>query len=130
MTSAIAKVLSVMHTNAGDAAFPTLSYNGGSIAGIQAVVSDGVPSGTMLLADAQQIAAASDMIQLSATNEASIQMDTTPDSPPTGSTPLISLWQFNYAGLKAERFFGAQKLTTTGVCVLTSIAYVGDSPGP
>jgi hypothetical protein len=33
-------------------------------------------------------------------------------------------------GLKAERFFGVQKLTTTGVVVLTGIAYTGHSPGP
>jgi HK97 family phage major capsid protein len=130
MTSAIAKILSVVHTNTGAPAFPTMGYGGGSIGGIQAVVSDGVPSGTMLLVDAQQVAAASETIQLSATNEAAVQLNDTPDSPPTGATLLVSLWQHNLVGLKAERIFGCQKLTSSGVCVLTGIAYVGDSPGP
>jgi hypothetical protein len=130
MTSAIAKVLSVIHTNTGSAAFPTMSYNGGTVGGITVVVSDGVPNSTMLLADAQQVAAASETIQLSATNEAIISMDTAPDSPAAAGTVMTSLWQNNLTGLKAERFFGVQKLTTTGVVVLTGIAYTGDSPGP
>jgi hypothetical protein len=129
-TSAIAKTLSVLHTNAGDAAFPNLNFNGGTISGIQVIVSDGVPSGTMLLADAQQICAASETIQLSATNEAVVAMDTAPDSPAAASTLMTSLWQNNLTGLKAERVFGVQKLTTTGVCVLTGANFTGDSPGP
>jgi len=129
-TSAVAKALSVLHTNAGDQAFPGLTYNGGSISGMPVVVSDGVPANTLLLADAQQICAASETVQLSAASHASVQTDTSPDSPPTASTPLVSLWQMNYDGLRAERYFGAQKLTTTGVAVLTNINYTGDSPGP
>jgi hypothetical protein len=49
MTSAIAKTLAVMHDNTGSAAFPGMNFNGGTIGGIQAVVSDGVPASTMLL---------------------------------------------------------------------------------
>jgi hypothetical protein len=82
------------------------------------------------LVDAQQVAAASQDIQLSATNEAIVQMDSAPDSPIVAGTAMTSLWQLNLVGLKSERFFGVQKLTTTGVCVLTGVAYVGDSPGP
>lgn len=129
-TSAIAKVLAVLHTSTGEAAFPVMNYNGGQIGGIRVIVSDGVPASTMVLVDAQQIAAASETIQLSASNEAIVQMDTAPDSPISASTPMTSLWQMNMTGLKAERFFGVQKLTTTGVAVLTGVAYVGDSPGP
>lgn len=129
-TSAIAKVLCVLHTSTGESAFPGMNYDGGQIGGIQVVVSDGVPSGTMLLVDAQQVAAASETIQLSYSNQAPVQMDTAPDSPTSASTVMISLWQNNMTGLKAERVFGVQKLTTTGVCVLTGTSYTGDSPGP
>jgi hypothetical protein len=93
-------------------------------------VSDGVPANTMVLVDAQQVAAASETVQLSHANQAAVQLDTAPDSPPSGSTNLVSLWQMNMTGLKAERLFGVQKLTTTGVAVLTGVAYTGDSPGP
>src|SRR4029079_19038353 len=108
----------------GGAAFPTLSYNGGSLAGIEVVVTEGLPSSTMLLVDAQQVAAACESIQLSATNEAIVAMDSSPDSPAAATTVMTSLWQNNYTGLKAERFFGVQKLTSTGVAVLTGVAYV------
>ena len=53
-TSPIAKSLSVLHTTSGDSAFPTLTYNGGTIGGIEVVVTDGVASGTMLLVDASK----------------------------------------------------------------------------
>jgi hypothetical protein len=67
---------------------------------------------------------------LSATSEAIVAVDTTPDSPISANTVSISLWQHNLVGLKSERFFGVAKLTSTGVCALTGVAYVGDSPGP
>ena len=75
VTSSIAKVLAVLHDNTGGAAFPTLNYNGGSLAGIQVVVSDGVPASTMLLVDAQQVAAASETVQLAATSEAIVALE-------------------------------------------------------
>jgi hypothetical protein len=129
-TSAIAKVLSMLHTNTGDAAFPTMNYNGGQIGGVGVLVSDGVPASTMVLVDAQQVAAASETIQLSASNQAIVQMDGAPDSPIVAGTVMTSLWQNNLTGLKAERLFGAQKLTSTGVSVVTGASYSGDSPGP
>ena len=120
----------MLHDTTGGAAFPTMGVNGGTIGGISVIVSDGVPANTALLVDAQQVAAASETIQLSHTNQAIVQMDTAPDSPPSAATNLVSLWQLNMTGLKAERFLGATKLTTTGVAVLTGVAYTGDSPGP
>jgi HK97 family phage major capsid protein len=129
-TPAVAKILSVLHTNTGAAAFENMTFRGGQIAGIEVLVTDGASAGTMILVDAQQIAAASETIQLSSAREAIVQMDTAPDSPITASTVPVSLWQNNMTGLKAERFFGVQKLTTTGVCVLTGASYTGDSPGP
>jgi len=130
MPSAIAKTLAVLHDSSGSGAFPTMNYNGGSIGGIVALVSDGVLANTMVLVDGQQVAAASETIQLSASNEAIVQMDSAPDSPPTASTPMTSLWQNNLSGLKAERTFGVEKLTAAAAVVLTNVAYVGDSPGP
>jgi hypothetical protein len=130
VTPGIAKTLAVLSTNAGDEAFPNMNYNGGLLSGIPTLVSDGVPSQTMVLVDAQQVAAASETIQLSAATETTVQLDTAPDSPVSGSTTMTSLWQSNLTVLKAERVFGAQKLTGTGVAVMTSVNYTGDSPGP
>ena len=127
--SAVAKTLSVLHTNTGAAAFEGLGVNGGTIVpGLTVIVSDGVSAGTAVLVDASQVAAASETMQLSASNEAIVQMDSSPDSPPVAGSVMTSLWQANLTGLKAERSFAATKLSTTGVAALSGISYVGDSP--
>src|SRR5436190_15969895 len=130
VTSGIAKTLAVLSTNAGDEAFPNMKYSGGLLSGIPTLVSDGVPSQTMVLVDGQQLAAASESVRLSAATQADVQLDTGPDSPVSGSTTMTSLWQSNLSVLKAERVFGVQKLTTTGAAVMTGVNYTGDSPGP
>jgi hypothetical protein len=129
-SSAIAKTLPVLHSSTGTGAFDGLRYDGGDIGGITVLVSDGIASTSMVLVDATQVAAGSEGIALSASTQASIHMNTTPDSPPTASSAYISLWQMNQTALRAERYFGAVKLSTTGVCVITSVNYTGDSPGP
>jgi hypothetical protein len=126
----IAKTLPVIHSSTGTGAFNGLRYDGGNVGGIEIVVSDGIASSSMVLVDASQVGAGSEGITLSASNQASVQMNTTPDSPPTASSAYISLWQMNQTALRAERYFGAVKLSTTGVCVITSVNYTGDSPGP
>jgi hypothetical protein len=133
MPPAIHNVLAVLYTETGAGAFPEVRLNGGvdggNIGGAQILVSDGVASGTVLVVDAAQIAAGSDTVVLSSANQATLQMDTTPDSPPTASTAYVNLWQMNWRALRAERWFGAAKLSTTGVVAITSVNWTGGSPG-
>jgi hypothetical protein len=59
----------------------------------------------------------------------SINMSTTPDSPPTSATHLHSLWQLNQRALVAERFFILEKLRTDAAAVVGSANYAsGFSP--
>lgn len=129
---AILKTLATVQTTAGDAAFDGLhATQGGSISGIEVVPSDGCPASTMLLVDSSQVVVANEGLTIDASDQPSIQMeDTSPDSPATASTNLISLWQMNWLGLKAERWFAVSKITTTGVVAITGVNYTGDSPGP
>jgi hypothetical protein len=56
-------------------------------------------------------------------------MDTAPDSPPTGSTNVISLWQNNLVGLIAERFFTVTKVRSNSVVTVTGTDLgIGFSP--
>jgi HK97 family phage major capsid protein len=56
----------------------------------------------LILLDASQIFYADDgMVDIETSAEASIQMDSAPATPPT---PLVSLWQQNLLGIKAERY--------------------------
>jgi hypothetical protein len=62
-------------------------------------------------------------------DQATIQMDTAPDSPPTGSTNVISLWQNNLVGLIAERFFTVTKVRSNSVVTVTGTDLgIGFSP--
>src|SRR5262249_61540491 len=78
-------------------------------------LSDGVPGQTMVLVDAQQVAAASETIQLSAATEAAVQLDTAPDSPVSGSTTMTSLWQ---GDLRSEEHTSEIQSLTNLVCRL------------
>jgi hypothetical protein len=127
---ALLRNLALLHTNTGAPAFPELRVDGGDIHGITCVASDGVPSGSMVLVDAIQVAAATSTMVLDATEQASVQLNDAPDSPPTASTSYVSLWQMNWLGLRAERFYGATKLTTNAAVVISSINYTGSWPGP
>jgi hypothetical protein len=129
-SSTIAKTLSILHTNSGAPAFPGLGFNGGQVGGIEVIATDGAPSGVMLLVDAQQVAAGSETIQLSSAEHASVQMDSAPDSPASAATNLVSLWQMDMVGLRAERFFGAEKLNANAASLITGVSVLGDSPGP
>jgi hypothetical protein len=95
------------------------SDQGGEISGVKVVPSDALPSvGQVLLVDAAAIAANSDAIELSTLSQGSIMADTIPDSPVTGTTVLVSLWQNDLSALRVERWWGAEKLRAAAVASL------------
>jgi hypothetical protein len=55
-------------------------------------------------------------VSIDISREASLQMETSPDSPATSSTTLVSLWQHNMVAIKAERFVNwkARRSTAAG----------------
>ena len=55
---------------------------------------------------------ADDGIEIDISSDASLQMDSAPDAPPTASTVLVSLCQLNLRGFRVERF--VNWATTTG----------------
>jgi hypothetical protein len=50
-------------------------------------------------------------------------VDTSPDSPPTASTNLISLWQSDLLARRMERFFGFTVMRASGVASLSGVNY-------
>jgi hypothetical protein len=113
----VMKLLSTRNAS-GTQAFPGLGPQGGTLLNTPALVSDGLDSGVLLLMDAAQIAAADDGISLSTAKHASVAMD---DSPTSGSA-LTSLWQQNMLGIKVERFFGVQALSSSALAYVTGVA--------
>lgn len=74
----------------------------GTLMGFPFIVSNNVPAGELILVDLAEIFFADDGdVAIDASDQASLQMDSAPATPPT---PLLSLWQQNMLGIKAERF--------------------------
>jgi hypothetical protein len=82
----------------------------------------------MILADARQIAAATGTVEIDTSRQASLQFDTSPDSPVSAATVLRNLFQTNSAALRATRYFGAERLGDNAVALVTGQSYSGNSP--
>jgi hypothetical protein len=119
-----AKKLTLKASSTGAPAFPGMGVNGGEIVnGVTCLVSDQLPAGTALMADATGIAGSADVIVLDASQQSVVQMETSPDSPPFASSALLSLWQSNLFALRCERFFGFVVLRSSAVASLSGVNY-------
>lgn len=121
--------LSTMVTSLGVPAFPGITADGGTFFGLPVVTSQ---SGGLLnssangkiviLANAPEILLADDgQVSIDISREASVQMDSAPTNPTADSTVLVSLWQRNLIGIKAERFINWTKARGTSASWINSI---------
>ncbi|WP_448680008.1 phage major capsid protein [Pseudomonas nicosulfuronedens] len=126
MPATTALALSLMQNPLGQAEFPGISMTGGTLFGLPVIVSEYIPtdSGGAIVA----LVNASDIylgdeggIDLSMSTEASLQMNDTPDNPTTASTVLVSLWQRNLVGFRAERTINWARRRASAVAYLTDV---------
>lgn len=118
-TPAICETWSMMNNN-GEPAFPLLGPLGGELAPGLPVLTSDITTGLVVLINAAAIAAASGDVVLSEFDQAMVDMNDAPTSPPSASTPLVSMWQMNWSGIRAERFFIGQKLRTDATAAIIS----------
>jgi len=123
---------SMMLNALGQPLFPGMTGNGGTLMGYPYIASENIPasggspdSGSPLIfAKASEIMMADDgQTVIDASNQASINMDSAPDSPPTGTTTLVSLWQMNLTGIRAERWINWQKRRPACVSYISGAFY-------
>jgi len=106
-TPAIAIGLTMMMTTQGIRAFPDMSMTGGTLLGFPVVVSDAVPAGLLIFIVAREVFLADDGdVTIDASEQASVQLDS---APPTPAVSLVSLWQQNLVGIRAERYINWAK---------------------
>jgi HK97 family phage major capsid protein len=123
MSEANAFALSTALTSNGVLVNPNLTAKGGSILGVPVVTSQSAGS-VVALVHAPSILFADDGgVNIDVSREASLEMNTTPTSPVAAGTVLVSLWQQNLIGLRAERFINWKRARTTAV-VYTTATYV------
>jgi HK97 family phage major capsid protein/HK97 family phage prohead protease len=109
----------------GQPLFPGMSIAGGTIFGIPVIVSNNVGNRVILVHAPSILYADEGGVQIDVSREASVQMDSAPDSPATATTVLVSLWQNNLVGLRAERMITWKRARTAAVRYITAAAYVG-----
>lgn len=99
----------VLVTSAGHAA-QIRSMNGGGGVGLPVLISEAALGNTIAL-DGSGIFVADNGVEMDVSEQASLQLDDAPASPPTASTVFASLWQMNLRGLRVERFVNWQAVT-------------------
>lgn len=132
MSATTALALSLMLNPLGQPEFPGISMNGGTLFGLPVIVSEYVPTITggtyVALVNAQDIYMADDGgITVDMSREASLQMDNAPtmtSDSPTG-TSVVSLWQTNSVGFRAERSINWARRRDSAVALLGAVNWGG-----
>lgn len=103
----------------GQPAFPTAANK--TLMGYPVITSAHVsPAEVILLDQAGVLLASDDSVTVDVSREASVQMDGAPATPPT---PLVSFWQQNLIGLKAEQFAYWMRARDADVVLINAVDY-------
>lgn len=130
MSNRQAMRIALMRNALGQKEYPDVTPQGGILEGFPIIASESVPDdsngGVIAFVNADDIYFADDgPITIDASREASLQMSTTPDEPTTASTVLVSLWQRNLIGLRAERYMNWKRRRSSAVAYITGTNYHG-----
>lgn len=128
MSATTALALSLMRNPLGQDEFPGISMNGGTFAGLPVIVSEYVPTDSagslVILVNAGDIYLGDDgRFAVDVSREASLEMDDAPSgeaNTPTEST-VVSLWQANCVGFRAEREINWKARRDSAVQVLSAV---------
>lgn len=128
MTSTMAMAIGMMMNPLGQPEFPSIGATGGTLLGLNVIVSETVPSDSsgsiIVLAKQSEILLADEGgVTVDVSREASVQMNSTPDDPATASTVLTSLWANNLLGIRAERMITWRKRRPQAVAYISGAAY-------
>ncbi|UAK23662.1 phage major capsid protein [Sphingomonas nostoxanthinifaciens] len=139
MTPTMAMSIGLMTNALGQFEYPDINMNGGKWMGLPVIVSTNVPQSVVnggaapptvagdqiILAKASDILLADDgAVELDASTEASLQMNSAPDNPATAATVLTSLWQNNLVALRAERYINWMRRRAQAVAYISGAKYV------
>lgn len=127
MSPTAALALSMMVNPLGQPEFAGLTMNGGTFFGLPAITSE-TAGNVIVLANASEILLADDGgVTLDVSREASLQMNT---APAAGAQSLVSLWQNNMVGLRAERFINWKRRRPQAVGFISGVNYGGTAAAP
>lgn len=128
MSSTNALALSLMVNALGQTAFPGISMTGGTFFGLPVIVSEHVGSVVAIVNASDIYLGDEGGFTVDMSDQASLQMDSAPDNPSTASTIMVSLWQRNMVGFRAERTINWSRRRSSAVAYLTSVSWGGSVP--
>jgi HK97 family phage major capsid protein/HK97 family phage prohead protease len=123
LSPANALALSFRTHSDGSPMFPGVGLAGGSYRGLTFITSNAATTNVVALQPSLILFADDGGVTIDMSREASVQMDSAPDAPATATTVLVSLWQTNHVGLRAERFINWKRVNTNAVKYLTAAAW-------
>ena len=130
MTPTLAYAIGNIQTPLGTLAFPNIGMNGGELGGLPVIVSQNVPTVSagsyIIMVDTRSLLLADDgQVTIDVSYEASLQMDDSPTnaSNPIAATSVVSLWQTNSLGIRAERYINWVKARSTAVAYISGANY-------
>ena len=128
MPADLAASLGMMVNLLGQPEFPGLDRTGGTLVGFPVIPSDyvkQVAADTVILANAREIYLADEGgFSADMSREASLEMDSAPTGeagPPPAAAQLVSLWQTNAVGLRAERTINWMPRRPEAVVVMNGV---------
>jgi HK97 family phage major capsid protein/HK97 family phage prohead protease len=144
MSATTALALTMIKNALGQRVYPEMSLQGGTFYGLPVIVSqyaalDGSPGNSIVvLLNASDIWLADDgQVVIDVSREASLEMSDAPTNSVAAGSPeapvatsLVSLWQTNSIGIKAERFINWSRRRATAVAYLTGVNWSGVSGSP
>jgi len=103
----------------------TMGPRGGSFYNLPALVSDVLPAGRLALVDAAGVAGDSHTVTVNASDQASLEMSTTPSGNATigAGASLVSLWQLSAIGFLAKADFGVRRMREGALAIMDGIAW-------
>lgn len=133
MSAKTALAASLLTNALGQSEFEGINMNGGTLFGMPVITSEHVPTANygpiVVLVNASDIYLGDDGgFEVDVSREASLQMDSAPatqDALTGTGTSLVSLWQTNSVGFRAERVVNWARRRTSGVAVLADVAWGG-----
>lgn len=129
MPNTLALQASLIRNGLGQKEFPDLTMNGGFLEGIPVIASQYARvsgSNLVIAVNAEDIYLADDgQVTIDLSREASIEMNDSPTQDGSAGTgaSLVSLWQNNLVGLRAERFINWSKRRSTAVAYMDDVTW-------
>jgi HK97 family phage major capsid protein/HK97 family phage prohead protease len=107
----------------GNRLFPGVGVTGGTVEGITVITSNRAGSNIIAFQPDTILYADDGSVSIDVSREASVEMSSTPMSPSDATTVLVSLWQNNLVGLRAERYINWKRGLDAAVAFVSGATY-------